>query len=62
MIRKYFYQSLNHLSPSRQNAGNTPIGESISKRNLCLPQIHEMTKEQQDFVIEKINNAQRNGR
>jgi len=34
-----------------------PIRESISRKIVCLPQFLEMTLGQQDFVIERINNA-----
>jgi dTDP-4-amino-4,6-dideoxygalactose transaminase len=57
MIRRYFYSPHNNLNFTKNYTGNTPIGESISKRILYLPQFHEMTRTQQDFVIEKINNA-----
>ena len=54
--RRYFYPALNTLSFTKRFEGNTPIADSISKRILCLPQFHEMTRQEQDLVIETINN------
>ncbi len=55
--RRYFYPALNNLGITKDFKGMTPVADSISKRILCLPQFHQMTTQQQDFVIEKIHNA-----
>jgi len=55
--RRYFYPSLNTLSFTRDFEGHVPVAESISKRILCLPIFHTMTRNQQDQVIESILNS-----
>jgi dTDP-4-amino-4,6-dideoxygalactose transaminase len=55
--RRYFYPSLNSLSFTKHLQGDTPIAESISRRILCLPQYHGLTRAEQDKVIEKVLHA-----
>jgi dTDP-4-amino-4,6-dideoxygalactose transaminase len=55
--RRYFYPSLNALSFTKHLQGHTPVAESISKRILCLPQYHGLTRAEQDKVIEKVLHA-----
>lgn len=57
--RRYFYPALNTLSFTRQYIGSTPIAESISKRILCLPVFHTLTRSQQDQVIASLINSMR---
>ncbi len=47
--RRYFYPSLNTLNYIEQQ--EMPISERISKRILCLPVYHTMSKEVQDLII-----------
>ncbi|MBD3616872.1 MAG: DegT/DnrJ/EryC1/StrS family aminotransferase [Gracilimonas sp.] len=53
--RRYFYPSLNKLD---YVTGSMPISENIASRVLCLPLYHDLTKENQDnivnIVIEKL--------
>jgi len=57
--RRYFYPSLNTLSFTKQYTGDTPAAESISKRILCLPVFHTMTRSEQDQVISALLNSLR---
>jgi dTDP-4-amino-4,6-dideoxygalactose transaminase len=55
--RRYFYPSLNTLAFTRGYDGHTTIAESISRRILCLPIFHVMTRDQQDQVIAALRNS-----
>jgi len=57
--RRYFYPSLNSLSFTSAYTGETPVAESISRRILCLPIYHSLTRSQQDFIIESLINVMR---
>ncbi len=47
--RRYFYPSLSKLD--YVNSYETPISDSIASRILCLPVFHELSEEDQDFII-----------
>jgi dTDP-4-amino-4,6-dideoxygalactose transaminase len=57
--RRYFYPALNSLSFTKGYMGDTPVAEHISKRILCLPIFHTMTRPEQDYVIASLRNALR---
>lgn len=46
--RRYFYPSLSSLN--YVNGQSTPISDDISKRILCLPLYHEISKEDQELI------------
>ena len=53
VVRRYFYPSLNTLNYIT-NDDSCPISEEISKRVICLPLYHELTNENQEFIVSKI--------
>jgi dTDP-4-amino-4,6-dideoxygalactose transaminase len=56
--RRYFYPSLSSLEYIQKQ--DTPISDDISKRILCLPLSHQLTKEDQDFICRILLRAQNN--
>ncbi|TRX50214.1 DegT/DnrJ/EryC1/StrS family aminotransferase [Fulvivirga sp. M361] len=50
--RRYFYPSLSCLDYVEKHS--TPISDSVSKRVLCLPMFHSLSKEDQDLVVRVI--------
>ncbi len=54
--RRYFYPSLNTLNYlNRQEA---PISEDVSRRVLCLPLFHTLSKEEIDFIARLLLSVQ----
>lgn len=55
--RRYFYPGLNQLDYSK---GDCPISDDISKRILCLPLYHSLTKEEQRMIARLLLRVQNN--
>lgn len=56
--RRYFYPSLNKLQ--YVSAQTCEISESISHRILCLPLYHDLTVEDQDYIVRLLLRIQNN--
>ncbi len=56
--RRYFYPALNNLQYVEHF--NTPVGDDISARVLCLPVYHGLQKEDIDFICRLLLRAQNN--
>jgi len=52
--RRYFYPSLNNLD---YVTGSAPQSENITSRILCLPLFYDLSKEDQDLVVQIISNS-----
>ncbi|WNB16856.1 DegT/DnrJ/EryC1/StrS family aminotransferase [Marivirga arenosa] len=57
--RRYFYPSLDALSYVKK--GDTKFSNDISKRILCLPLYHELTKEEQFMIARILKRTERYG-
>ncbi|MFD2203184.1 DegT/DnrJ/EryC1/StrS family aminotransferase [Shivajiella indica] len=55
--RRYFFPGLNQLGYTE---GNCPISDEISKRVLCLPLYHTLTKEEQRMIARILLRIQNN--
>jgi len=56
-FRRYFYPGLNKLDYTK---GNCPISDSVSKRILCLPLYHTLSKEEQKMIGRVLLRVQNN--
>ena len=54
--RRYFYPSLSQLD--YVNHLPTPVSDSIARRILCLPLYHDLSPEEQDFIVKIIQQSQ----
>lgn len=57
--RRYFYPSLSTVLPYVDKV-QPPVTEDISRRVICLPLYHTLSKEEMDFVIRLILRVQNN--
>lgn len=55
--RRYFFPGLNQLDYTQ---GNCPVSDEISKRVLCLPLYHTLTKEEQRMIARILLRVQNN--
>ncbi len=60
MPRRYFYPSLSALDYVENQ--ETPISDDVSRRILCLPLYHALSKEEQDYIARILLRTQKYGK